>query len=304
MEEYDVIIAGAGAAGLTAGIYAAREGLNSVIIEKDLKGGQGIVAPMVANFPGFKSISGLEFIKRLGDQASSHIEIKENEEIKKIQKKDEEIIITTEKTDYRTKSLIICSGAKYRKLGVKGEDKFLGKGVSHCSICDGMFFKDKEVVVVGGGNAAAEHALHLKELCSKVSIIHRRDELRAQKYLQDNIKNAGIPVIWNSVVKEIKGDEVVKSVLIYNRQTDVETEMAVDGIFVAIGEEPNSNLAGQIGVERDEEGYIITDRAQKTNVPHIYAAGDVTGGVKQLVVACGEGAVAAISAYQDLKINK
>ncbi len=304
MEQYDIVIAGAGPAGLTAGIYAGREGLKAVILEKALKGGMGNVAPLVLNFPGFKSITGLELLKRIGDHASGYMDIKESEEIQEVEKKDGKIMVTTNKNEYAAKSFIISTGTKYRELGVPGEQEFIGKGISYCSICDGMFFRGKDVLVVGGGNSAAEHALHLKDIGCNVKLVHRRDELRAQKYLQDKIKKEGIPIIWNSVIKEIKGDTLLKSVVIYDRVRDVEEELDVNGMFIAVGEIPSSQLAGQIGVEIDRGGYIITDKDQKTNVPHVYAAGDVTGGLKQIIVACSEGAVAAESAYNDIKMEE
>jgi thioredoxin reductase (NADPH) len=302
MEEYDVAIVGAGPAGLTAGIYAGREGLKAVILEKAVKGGMANAAPLVLNFPGFKSITGLELLKRVGDHASGYVEIKESEEIQKVEKEDGIFELITNKGQYNAKTIIIATGTNYRELGIPGEQKFIGKGISYCSICDGMFFRNKNVVVVGGGNSAAEHVLYLDDIGCNVKMIHRRDELRAQKYLQNKIKEKGIPVIWNSVVREIKGDNFVKSVVIYDRVRDVEEELDVNGVFIAIGEKPSSELAGEMGVEIDG-GYIVTDKNQKTNVPHVYAAGDVTGGLKQIVVACSEGAVAAVSAYNDLKLE-
>ncbi len=302
MEEYDIIILGAGPAGLTAGIYLGREGLKSLIIEKAIKGGNANMAPVITNFPGFKSIPGLDLLKKIGEQAEKYIDINESVEILKIQRNDDKIILTTDKGDYSTKSIIFCTGATYRKLGVDGEDKFIGKGISYCSICDGMLFKGRDVLVVGGGNSAVEHALHLKDIGVNVKIIHRRDELRAQKYLQDRIIAEGIPIIWNSVLTEMKGDIFLKSVVIHNRETEVDEEIEVSGVFIAVGEKPNSTLAASIGVNVDELGYIITDKNQRTNIIHVYAAGDVAGGVQQLVVACGEGAVAAVNAYQSLKI--
>jgi thioredoxin reductase (NADPH) len=302
MEEHDIIIVGAGPAGLTAGIYAGREGLKALIIDKGVKGGNANMAPVIANFPGYKSIPGLELLKNIGNQAEKYIDIKEYEEIVEIQKNTDAITLKTDKDNYRTKSLIICSGTTYRKLGVPGEDKYIGKGISYCSICDGMLFKGRDVLVIGGGNSAVTHALHLKDIGVNVKIVHRRDELRAQKYLQDKLNEVGIPIIWNSIVKEIKGDIFLKSVVLHNRETDVDEELKVSGLFLAVGEKPNSDIASNMGVNVDEMGYIITDKNQKTNLTKVYAAGDITGGVKQLVVACGEGAVAAVNAYEELKI--
>lgn len=303
MEEYDVLIMGAGPSGLTAGIYAGREGLKSIIIEKALKGGNANMAPVIANFPGFKSIPGLELLKKIGGQAEKYIEIRETEEILKIEENEDNFILNTNKQDYRAKSIIFCTGTTYRKLGVPGEENFIGKGISFCSICDGMLFKGRDVIVVGGGNSAVTHALHLKDIGVNVTLIHRRDELRAQKYLQDQLRESGIPIIWNSVVKEMKGDMFLQSVVVQNRETGEDQELEVSGAFLAVGEKPNSDLAVSIGVDVDELGYIITDKKQQTNVSNVYAAGDVTGGVQQLVVACGEGAVAAVNLYEELKIH-
>lgn len=300
MGDYDIIIMGAGPAGLTAGIYVGREGLKTKILEKGVIGGNVNNAPLVANFPSFQSITGIEFLKKTAEQAKMYTNIAEYEEITKIHKTDSKLLLTTNKGEYSAKALIICSGTTYRKLGIKDEEKFIGRGISYCSICDGMFFKGKEVLVVGGGNSAAEHALHLKDLGCNVKIVHRRDTLRAQKYLQDKIHAKGIPIIWNSIVTELKGNNLLKSVVIRNTKTEIDKEVEVAGIYIAVGETPNSKLAANIGVDLDELGYITTDKNQRTNIPQVYAAGDVTGGVQQIVVACGEGAVAAVNAYQNL----
>ncbi|AUB61201.1 Thioredoxin reductase [anaerobic digester metagenome] len=291
---------GAGPAGLTAGIYVGREGLKTKILEKGVIGGNANNAPLVANFPGFQSITGIEFLKKTAEQAKMYTNIVEYEEITKIHKTDGKLLLTTNKGEYSAKALIICSGTTYRKLGIKDEGKFIGRGISYCSICDGMFFKGKEVLVVGGGNSAAEHALHLKDLGCNVKIVHRRNTLRAQKYLQDKIHAKGIPIIWNSIVTELKGNNLLKSVVIRNTKTEIDKEVEVAGIYIAVGETPNSELAASMGVDLDELGYITTDKNQRTDIPQVYVAGDVTGGVQQIVVACGEGAVAAVNAYQNL----
>lgn len=301
MEEHDIIIIGAGPAGLTAGIYAGREGLKSIVIEKNLKGGNANMAPVILNYPGYKSIPGLELLKKISEQAEKYTEIKENEEIKKIEQVDGKFQVQSSKNEYMTKSLIFCSGTTYRKIGVDGEEEYVGRGISYCSICDGMLFKGRNVIVVGGGNAAAEHALHLNDIGVNVKIIHRRNELRAQKYLQDKLKDEKIPILWNTVIKEIKGNMFVESVVLYNNETKQEQEMDINGIFIAVGEVPNSQMAKDLGVKIDERNYIKTDRDQKTNMPGVYTAGDITGGVNQLVVACGEGAVAAVNAYNYVK---
>jgi len=301
MEEYDVIIIGAGPAGLTAGIYAGREDIKALIIEKGAAGGMQNVAPLVGNYPGFKTITGANLAQRMIEQASNYIKINEVEDVKEIKPEEGKFFIKTSKQHYLTQAIILCTGTTYRKLGAKGEDDFVGKGISYCSICDALLFKDRKVVVIGGGDSAVEHALHLNDVCSDVTLIHRRDQLRAKKDGRDRIKEAGIPIIWNSVVTEINGDVVVRSIKIYDKIKDEETELKVDGVFIAVGEEPNNQLAKEIGVKMDRNGYIITDKEQKTNIDHVYAAGDITGGVKQMVVAAGEGAIAAISAYNNIK---
>jgi thioredoxin reductase (NADPH) len=302
MEEYDIVIVGAGPAGLTAGIYAGREGLKSLVIEKNVRGGNANTAPVILNYPGFKSISGLELLKKMGEQAEKYIEIREDEELLDVLKTDNRFLLTTNNSKYSAKAIIFCCGTTYRKLGVKGEEEFIGKGISYCSICDGMLFKDRDVVVVGGGNSAAEHALHLHDIGVNVTIIHRRDELRAQQFLKDKLMEKGIPILWNTVLTEIKGDMFIKSINIHNKETGIDKELMVNGIFIAVGELPNSSIANSLGVEINSNKYIVTDKNQKTKIDGIYAAGDVTGGVNQLVVSCGEGATAAVNAYTYVKM--
>ena len=180
-----------------------------------------------------------------------------------------------------------------------GEIDFIGRGVCYCATCDGPLYPDKDVVVIGGGNAAVQEAIYLKSLGCKVTIIHRRNQLRAEEYLQEKLEENNIPVIWDSVVEKINGDMVVDSVTLSNVKTGEKSDLSVDGIFIAVGEEPLSKVAQNAGVEVDDQGYIKTDKFQKTNIPGLYAAGDITGGIKQWVVACAEGAVAAISAHND-----
>ncbi len=208
--------------------------------------------------------------------------------------------VVTEKGSYVAKAVIFCTGTRHRKLGAAGEDEFLGRGVSYCATCDGFFFRNKQVAVVGGGDSAVREALHLKKLGCEVTLIHRRDKLRAEPFLQKRLKEAGVPVLWNSVVLEIKGDSRVRSVLRFDKERESEEVVEVEGVFVSVGEEPANELALQLGVELNQSGYVVTDKNQRTNLERVYAAGDLTGGVRQVVVACAEGAVAATSAYNDL----
>ena len=299
-KDYDLIVVGAGPAGMTAGMYGARSGLKTVIVEKGISGGLSNEAPEIENYPGFKSVGGMDLAEKMKEQVSEYAEIRELEEVKEIELRGEEMMITTEKDSYNSKAVVISTGTKHRRLGVKGENEFLGRGISYCAICDGFFFRTKKVILVGGGDSAVREALYLKNIGCEVTLIHRREKLRAEPYLQKKLEKEGVRILWNSVVKEIKGDKAVRSVIRYDKEREIEDELPVDGLFISIGEEPVNELAAQMGIKTDKNGYIITDKTQKTNRARVYAAGDITGGVRQVVVACAEGAIAATSAYNDL----
>ena len=303
MNQYDIIIIGAGPGGLTAGIYAGRQGTKNLIIDKDLAGGLGREVPEMENYPGFDNISGLELIEKMKAQAIKNCELHELEEVTEIAKTDDEyrFTIKTNKDTYQSKTIILATGSSHRQLGAKGEEEFKGKGVSYCATCDGFFFAGRDIIMVGGGNSALQEALYLKNLGANVTIIHRRDEFRAQKHLQNMIEEAGINTILNATVDEIKGDMLVESVVLKDTQTGELTEMPINGVFVSVGYIPHTELAKQIGVNLDESGHIIIDKNQKTNIDYAYAIGDVCVGLKQWVVACGEGAVAATSAFNDIQ---
>lgn len=312
MEEYDIIIIGAGPAGLTAGMYAGRQNSKTLVIDKGLAGGLGLEVPMMQNYPGFDLISGMELIQKMKSQTENYCEIMENETIQSIDKveggfllktKTSPLLMSEESDDikeFKTKSIILATGASHKHLNVPGEEEFLGRGVAYCATCDGMFFVDKDVLMVGGGNSAAQEALYLKNLGCNVKLVHRRDELRCEHHLQKALEEKGIEVLWNSTVEEIKGEMMVDSVRLM--RDGKEEDYKTDAVFVAIGDGPSNDLAKELGVELDDNGFIITDKNQATNVEHVYSAGDITGGVKQWIVACGEGAVAAISAYNDLNL--
>ena len=303
MENYDIIIIGAGPGGLTAGIYAGRQGTKNLIIDRDLAGGIGREVPEMENYPGFDNISGLELIEKMKAQAVKNCELHEMEEVTEIIKTDEEYRFTvkTTKDSYKSKTLILATGSSHRQLDAKGEEEFKGKGVSYCATCDGFFFAGRDIIMVGGGNSALQEALYLKNLGANVTIVHRRDEFRAQKHLQNQIKEAGIPTILNATVEEIKGDMLVESVILKDTQTGELSEIPINGVFVSVGYIPHTELAKQLNIDLDESGHIIIDKQQKTNVDYVYAIGDVCIGLKQWVVACGEGAVAATSAFEDLQ---
>ena len=301
MNKYDIIIVGGGPGGLTAGIYAGRQGTKNLILDKDLAGGIGREVPEMENYPGYENISGLKLIETMKKQAEQNTEIHEFENVETIEKKDEGFTVKTDKNEYQTKTVILATGSSHMHLDVPGEKEFLGRGVSYCATCDGLFFQDRDIIMVGGGNSALQEAIYLNNLGCNVTIVHRRDEFRAQKHLQNIIKEEGINVIYNSTVEEIKGDMLVESVILRNSETEELSEITTNGVFISIGYVPHTELAQQLGVDLDESGHIIIDKEQKTNIKYVYAVGDVCVGLKQWVVACGEGAVAATSAYQDIK---
>ena len=202
---------------------------------------------------------------------------------------------------YSAKAVLLTTGAESKKLGIPGEKEFQGKGVSYCAACDGYFFKDnKKVIVAGGGNTAATEALYLKNIGVDVSIVHRREALRAEQFLQQGLTNNNIPILWNTTVKEILGDKFVTGIALENTVDKTEQTMKIDGVFVAIGYTPDTDLAKKLGVQTDEEGYIKVESGHRTNIKGVYAAGDITGGVKQIVTAVSQGAVAAMSIFEDI----
>jgi len=305
---WDVLIIGAGPAGFTAAIYAARYGLETLIISKDI-GGNVALTDLIENYPGFpEGIRGAELASRMHEQVKKlgvPIVFDEVETIDpaecayyegpcKFQVKTKNGKVCTART------VIIAVGAEPRKLRVPGEDKFYGRGVSYCATCDGPLFKGKDVIVVGGGNTALQEALYLKEIGVNVTLVHRRDQFRADKILQDRFKKAGIPALLNTVVVEIKGDQKVESVVLKNVKTGEVFEKKVDGVFVFIGYEPKTDFVKHLGIT-DEQGYIPVDMYMRTKIKGIFAAGDITNVFKQIAVAVGQGAIAANSAKELLE---
>lgn len=298
---YDLAIIGSGPAGLSAGIYGARAGLKTVILEKLTSGGQMITTDVVENYPGFiDPISGYELVERMTGQAAKFgvetrsvevtgINIPSEEDYKLLSLGDESL---------STLAVIIAAGAEHRRLGVPGEDRFWGSGVSCCATCDGMFYRDKHVVVVGGGDTAIKEALFLTRFASKITIAHRRDRLRATKILQDRIlaMSDKIEFAWKSVVKEIMGDDKVEAVRLGSVDDGAERILECEGVFVFVGFVPNTKfLHGS--VELDERGYVITDDDMATSIPGVFACGDARKKLfRQIVTACGEGATAAYAA--------
>jgi thioredoxin reductase (NADPH) len=303
MEHWDLIIIGGGPAGLTAGIYGARSGLKTLLLEEKTLGGATAESPLIENYPGFLAITGQDLVNRMAEHCRKFgVTIKEIEGSKELDFSGEKKIVKTDRASYSASAVIIATGSHYRELGVPGENEFKGRGVSYCAVCDGAFFKGKRVAVIGGGNSAATSALYLSNMASNVKLIHRRDQLRAEEALFRNLQERKVEFIWNSVVKEIRGDTKVRSVVVHNKKTDEDKEIEVDGVFVQVGEVPNSQLAVKAGVKVDERGYIIVDERQRTNIAGVYAAGDVTNGpVKQVGTAVGQAIVAATEAFGYIK---
>jgi len=299
-KEWELVIVGGGAAGLTAGIYGARSGLKTLILEEKVPGGALTEVPMIENYPGFpEGISGMELASKLVKQAERMgVEIHELEAVNRLDLNSAEKTVYTDKTAYTASAVILALGSTHKTLDVPGEEELRGRGVSYCVVCDGAFFRGKRVLVVGGGNSAAVSALYLSNLASEVWLVHRRDRLRAEEALVRNIRSRGVKILWNTVVKEIKGKHQVESVVLLDNKTGKPSELKVDGVFIQVGEKPNSEIARRAGVNVDEEGYIIVDNRQRTNIPGVYAAGDVTTcPVKQIGTAVGQAIIAATEAF-------
>ena len=299
-ERHDVVIIGAGPAGLTAGVYAARGGLDVVLLEKEIPGGQAVITDLIENYPGFPDgISGFELAERMKSQAEAFgAEIEAAEVVGIEAAADYKIIRTAADSAVSALAVIIATGAAYRKLGIPGEDRFLGKGVSMCATCDAPLYRDKHVVVVGGGNTAVQEAMFLAKFVEKLTLVHRRDRLRAAKVLQDRIfrLEPKVEFRWNSVATGIAGENNVSGVSVKNVQTGETEIIQCDGVFIFVGFTPNSGFARDY-VKTDESGYIITDENMATSVEGVFACGDVRkSALKQVVAACGEGAIAAFSA--------
>jgi len=297
--EADLVIVGGGPAGLTAGIYAARSGLKAHIIEKGLLGGQIATTPVVENYPGLTQVGGKSLVDIMVAHALQYLSIFPGEEVMEI-KPGDPIHVITSRRRFKTKTVLLATGAHYRHLDAPGETEFSGRGVSYCSTCDGPLFKGKKVLIVGGGNSAVTEALNLHNIGVEVTVVHRRESLRAQDHLIKSLQTTGIPVLFNKAVKEIRGGQEVQEVELADTQTGQATRVPANGVFVAIGYDPEVGLAKKLGLELTAEGYIKHDSKHRTNVHGIYAAGDVEGGYKQIVIAAGKGAEAAMTLFEDL----
>jgi thioredoxin reductase (NADPH) len=295
----DLVIVGGGPAGLTAGIYAARSGLQAVVVERGALGGQVATTPVVENYPGLNQVGGKALVDIMVNHALEYVKIFPGEAVMEIRPGDP-MEVTTSRRRFITKVVLLATGATHRHMNAPGESRLSGRGVSYCSTCDGPLFKGKKVIIVGGGNSAVTETLNLHHIGVDVTLVHRRNTLRAQEHLTKNLFANDIPVLFDTEVKEIRGEAKVQEVVLFNNLTEETSTMAVDGVFVAIGYDPAVELARKIGIELTPEGFIKRDDRHRTNIPGIYTAGDVEGGYKQIVTAAGQGSEAAISIFEDL----
>lgn len=301
---YDTIIIGSGPAGMTAALYAARSNLKVALLEKGISGGQMNNTSDIENYPGYANISGPELAEKMFEPLEKLGVEHLFGYVKKIEDHGNVKKVFTEDEVFETKTVIIASGAFHRHLGVLGEEELNSRGVSYCAVCDGAFFRDEDLLVVGGGDSAVEEAVFLTRFAKTVTIIHRRDELRAQKVLQDRaFANEKIRFIWGSVVKEIKGDKRVSSVIVENVKTGEISEHEFGGVFIYVGLEPVSEFVKDLGIT-NEAGWIVTDNHMKTAISGIYAIGDVREkNLRQVTTAVGDGAIAGQEVYKYITEN-
>lgn len=301
---FDTIILGGGPAGLSAAIYASRGAVSTAIVDLNMLGGQPSNYLELENYPGFQVIGGYDLMEKFEEHADKFgVKKFPMQEIQTVDLKSKTII--TNEYEFRAKTIIIATGAQPMKLGVPGEKEFVGRGVSYCAVCDGAFYRNKVVAVVGGGNAAVEEAMYLTKFADKVYVIHRRNELRADKIVQERaFKNEKIEFVWDSVVKEIKGDNLVNTVVLENVKTKEISNLSVNGVFPYIGMTPNvENISGQL--QQDARGFVVTDETMSTSVEGVFAIGDVrTTPLRQVITAAADGAVGAVYAVKYLETLK
>ncbi|MBV0915044.1 MULTISPECIES: thioredoxin-disulfide reductase [Apilactobacillus] len=300
MEKYDVIIIGAGPGGMTSALYASRANLSVMMIDRGIYGGQMNNTAEIENYPGFKSILGPDLAKEMYESSTNFGAKYEYGTVESIEDKGDSKIVNTDQGSYEAGAVIIGTGSQYRKLGVPGEDEYGGRGVSYCAVCDGAFFKNREVVVVGGGDSAISEALYLAGLASKVTVIHRRDQLRAQKVIQDRaFANDKIEFVWDTNVTEVVGDNMkVTGVKTINNKTNEEGEIAASGVFIYVGNNPMTEPFSNLNIT-DEKGWIKTNERMETSVKGIFAIGDVREKeLRQVTTAVGDGGIAGQNAFE------
>jgi thioredoxin reductase (NADPH) len=299
---YDVIIVGGGPAGFTAALYSARANLKTLLFERMFSGGQMATTEVMENYPGFENaINGIELAMKMESQAKKFGAEVIYDEVIEMELKEKIKTVRTRQNVYSTKSVILAMGGSYRKLGLDQENRLMGRGVSYCATCDGSFYKDMTVAVIGGGDTAVEDANYLSRMCKKVYLIHRRDALRAVKSLQQEVfNNPKVEIIWDSVVEDIEGVEAVEALKIKNVKTEKLSTLKIDGVFVAIGINPNTKLVEGV-IELSESGHILTDENMNTKIPRVMACGDIREkNLRQVITAAADGAIAAYSAERQV----
>jgi len=301
MEHQDAIVIGAGPAGLAAGFYLSHYGFDTIIFEEKIAGGYAAEIPFIENYPGcFEGISGKDLVDKMLRQCKkTGAEIRQFERVIGLDFKDKTPIVKTEKSDYSTEAVIIAAGRYPGELGIPGESQFRGKGVSHCAVCDGAFFKEKRVIVVGEDRRAAEVAIFLSKLTSLVKLVCGKEKLCAEKNLVEDLEKQGIEILGDTELKEIKGDIKVKSVVLVGKATGDTKEIETDGIFLQLEGVPNSQIARESGIMVDKDGYILVDDKGRTNIDRVYAVGDITASPTKLVVtAAAQAATAALDVLE------
>ncbi|MDP2848039.1 MAG: thioredoxin-disulfide reductase [Humidesulfovibrio sp.] len=305
MKTYDAVVIGGGPAGLTAALYLVRAGVNVALLEKLSPGGQVLMTEEIENYPGFpKPVKGYELVDKFVEHLSGYEFARHSDEVRTITAQDGGYVIQVGDDTLFSKSVVLCTGARYKRVGTPGEEKYLGRGVSYCALCDGNFFKGKTVAVIGGGNSALEESLYLARLVEKIYLIHRRDEFRGNKCYQDKCEiNPKISILRSTIVDEIKGDPFkgVTAVALTDVKTGEKRELPVDGVFVFVGFEPVASFV-PADLTRDKAGFVITDCEMRTNLPGFFAAGDVRSkNCRQVATAVGDGATAATAAHAYLE---
>jgi thioredoxin reductase (NADPH) len=293
--DYDLAVIGAGCAGLAAGVYGGRAGMRVCIFDKGKAGGQLLITHKIENYIGFSDISGPDLAAKMLDHAKEYSDVKEFTEVEEVSDEGDHIRLKTTEGEFTAAALLLSTGADHKHLGVPGEEDLAGKGVSYCATCDGFFFRNRKVIMVGGGSTAAIEALYLKGIDVDVGIVHRRDRLRAESALIEEINKTDIPINFNKRVIEIHGEKRVEKVTLECTESGEHTQMEVDGVFIAIGLLPNDVLAKQLGLELDDDGLVKVDSAFRTSNPRVFASGDLIGGVRQAITAAAEGTIASLN---------
>jgi thioredoxin reductase (NADPH) len=299
--DYELAIIGAGPAGYSAAIYAVRSGVKTALFDRGDGGGRAVLSPNVENYAGFESIPGAELMEKIKHHAGRYVQPHLYEEVTSVGKQGKGFLVKTAKGSYVVGAVLFCTGSEHKTMGIPGEQEFLGKGVSYCATCDGFFFRGKSVAVVGGGSTAVMEAVFLKQIgCKDVFLVHRREQLRAEQAYVTEAREKQVKILLNKEVERIEGESVVKGMALRDAETRQASKLAVDGVFISIGWVPQNEVVKRLGVEMDAEGYVVVNRFGCTGVPGVYAAGDLTGGVRQIVTACASGAVAALSSLEAL----